>query len=94
MFENSISANSFESSESYRVFNYLHDSNSILWAAGINSEKVMGRIVFVVAFRVLFFCCVCRVLPLVRFSCSSFFRLQLFFICGVFGHFMCCFFFP
>ena len=30
----------FESSESYRVFNYLHDSNSILRAGGIKSEWV------------------------------------------------------
>ena len=28
----------FESSESYRVFNYLHDSNSIFRGAGINTE--------------------------------------------------------
>ena len=33
---------SFESSESYRVFNYLHDSNSIFRAAGINSEWYSG----------------------------------------------------
>ena len=32
----------FESSESDRVFNYLHDSNSIFRAAGINSETVSG----------------------------------------------------
>ena len=31
---------SFESSESYCVFNYLHDSNSIFRAAGIISEGV------------------------------------------------------
>ena len=31
---------SLECSESDRVFNYLHDSNSIFRAAGINSEKV------------------------------------------------------
>ena len=29
---------SFESSETYRVFNYSHDSNSIFRAAGINAE--------------------------------------------------------
>ena len=29
---------SFESSESYRVFNYLNDSNLFFRAAGINSE--------------------------------------------------------
>ena len=33
---------SFESSESHRVFNYLHDSNSIFRAAGTNSEKFFG----------------------------------------------------
>ena len=33
---------SFESSESDRVFNYLHDSNSIFRAQGINSEWVFG----------------------------------------------------
>ena len=32
----------FESSESDRVFNYLHDSNSIFRAAGINSETFSG----------------------------------------------------
>ena len=32
----------FEGSESYRVFNYLHDSNSIFRAGKINSEKVPG----------------------------------------------------
>ena len=32
----------FESSESDRVFNYLHDSNSIFRAGGINSEWVFG----------------------------------------------------
>ena len=32
----------FESSESDRFFNYLHDSNSILRARGINSEWVSG----------------------------------------------------
>ena len=31
---------SFESSESDRVFNYLHDSNSIFRTRGINSEWV------------------------------------------------------
>ena len=35
----------FESSESYRVFNDLHDSDSILRAAGINSERFFGRTV-------------------------------------------------
>ena len=38
----------FESSESERVFNYLHDSNSILRAAGINSEWVSGGTVLAV----------------------------------------------
>ena len=33
----------FEISESDRVFNYLHDSNSIFWAGIINSEWVFGR---------------------------------------------------
>ena len=33
----------FESSESDRVFNYLHDSNSIFRAAGIDSERVRDR---------------------------------------------------
>ena len=37
----------FESSEADRVINYLHDSNSIFRAAGINSEIVFGRTVFV-----------------------------------------------
>ena len=37
---------SFESSESYRVFNYLHDSNSIFRAGGIKSEGVFGCTVF------------------------------------------------
>ena len=32
----------FESSESDRVFNYLHDSNSIFRAAGISTEWVSG----------------------------------------------------
>ena len=32
----------FESSESDRVFNYLHDSNSIFRARRINSEWVSG----------------------------------------------------
>ena len=32
----------FESSESDRVFNYLHDSNSIFRAAGFNSETFSG----------------------------------------------------
>ena len=35
----------FESSESDRVFIYLHDSNSIFRAQGINSEWVSARIV-------------------------------------------------
>ena len=35
----------FEGSESDRVFNYLHDSNSIFRAAGINSEIFFGRTV-------------------------------------------------
>ena len=35
----------FESSESDRVFNYLHDSNTIFRAAGINSEIFFGRTV-------------------------------------------------
>ena len=33
---------SFESSESDRVFNYLHDSNSIFRAWGIKSENFFG----------------------------------------------------
>ena len=33
----------FESSESDRVFNYLHDSNSIFRARRINSEIFFGR---------------------------------------------------
>ena len=36
---------SFKSSESDRIFNYLHDSNSILRARGINSEWFFGRTV-------------------------------------------------
>ena len=36
---------SFESSESDRVFNYLHGSNSIFRAGEINSEWVFGRTV-------------------------------------------------
>ena len=35
----------FESSESDRVFKCLHDSNSVLRAAGINSEIFFGRTV-------------------------------------------------
>ena len=35
----------FESSESDRVFNYLHDSNSIFRVGRINSEWVFGRTV-------------------------------------------------
>ena len=35
----------FESSESDRVFNYLHDSNSIFRVGGINSEWVSARTV-------------------------------------------------
>ena len=38
---------SFESSESDRVFNYLHDSNSIFRARGINSEWFFGRTVHI-----------------------------------------------
>ena len=34
-----------KSSESYRVFNYLHDSNSIFRAGGINSENIRARTV-------------------------------------------------
>ena len=37
----------FESSESDRFFNYLHDSNSIFWAQGIKSELFFGRTVSV-----------------------------------------------
>ena len=37
---------SFESSESYRCFYYLQDSNSIFRAAGTTSEKVSARTVF------------------------------------------------
>ena len=44
-FRTKNSSFSFESSESYRVFNYLLGSNSIFRAARINSEKVSGRIV-------------------------------------------------
>ena len=40
-----IILHSFESSESDRIFNYLHDSNSIFRAPGINSEWVFGRTV-------------------------------------------------
>ena len=36
---------SFESAESGRFLNYLHDSNSIFLARGINSEWVFGRTV-------------------------------------------------
>ena len=36
---------SFESSESDRVFNYIHDSNSIFRVRGINSEWIYGRTV-------------------------------------------------
>ena len=32
----------FESSESDRFFNYLHDSNSIFRAGGMKSERVSG----------------------------------------------------
>ena len=35
----------FQNSESDRVFIYLHDSNSIFRAGGINSEWVSGRTV-------------------------------------------------
>ena len=35
----------FESSESYRLFNYLHDSYSIIRAGRINSERFFGRTV-------------------------------------------------
>ena len=35
----------FESAESGRFFDYLHDSNSIFWAQGIKSEWVLGRTV-------------------------------------------------
>ena len=35
----------FESSESDRVFNYLHDSNSIFRARRMKSENVFGRTV-------------------------------------------------
>ena len=35
----------FESSESDRVFNYLHDSNSIFRARGIKSEGIRARTV-------------------------------------------------
>ena len=39
-----------ESSESDRVFNYLHDSNSIFRVGGIKSENVFGRTVLHAAF--------------------------------------------
>ena len=41
----------FESSESDRVFNYLHDSNSIFWARGINSEIFSGGTVVLLRLR-------------------------------------------
>ena len=43
----------FEGSEFYRVFNYLHDSNSIFRAAGIISKGVFERRVtwFVMPFK-------------------------------------------
>ena len=37
----------YESSESDRVFNYFHDSNSIFRARGINSEWIRARTVFI-----------------------------------------------
>ena len=39
----------FESSESGRVFNYLHDSNSIFRVGGIDSEWVFRRTVSTLA---------------------------------------------
>ena len=41
----------FDSSESDRVFIYLHDSNSIFRARGINSERVSARIVQIAVTR-------------------------------------------
>ena len=46
---------SLESSESYRVFNYFHDSNSIFRAAGIHSEGVSGRTASAAAAKLCFF---------------------------------------
>ena len=45
---------SFESSESDRVFDYLHDSNSIFRAGRIKSVNVFGRTVRVMLMRVWF----------------------------------------
>ena len=38
-----VSKFSLEKSQSYRFFNYLHDSNSIFRVAGINTETFCGR---------------------------------------------------
>ena len=40
----------FESSESDRVFNYLHDSNSIFWCAGIVTEIFTPLLVLVLVY--------------------------------------------
>ena len=45
LFRTKFSSFFFTSSESYRVFHYLHDSNSIFLAEGIISETFFGRIV-------------------------------------------------
>ena len=56
----------FDSSESYLFFNYLHDMNSIFRVAGINSEKVFGRIARITSLRV-----VCSYSRSIELQCQS-----------------------
>ena len=48
---------SFESSESYRFFNYLRDSNSIFRAAGIISEGVFDGTVTIFLSAIVYLNC-------------------------------------
>ena len=65
--KNSPSSNlPFGSSESYLFFNYLHDMNSIFRVAGINSEKVFGRIARITSLRV-----VCSYSRSIELQCQS-----------------------
>ena len=57
----------FETSESDRVFNYLHDSNSIFRTAGINSEIFFGRTVYLACARWVRSTSNCR---LVHYACA------------------------
>ena len=84
-FRTNYSSFFFESSESYRFFNYLHDSNSNFRAAGIYSEEVFRCTVlitsclsffvflFLSSFSVIF---LCLLSPLSLLLCVSLFPSQ------------------